>query len=129
VQVLQTAGLAFGGSITWNIPKATEEYNGTTWTTGGTLNTARNVLAGVGITNSCFSIWRVIPPNTAATEEYDGTSWTTSPGSLSTARRSLGGCRNSNSSFRFWWLHYTGQSATEEWTGAGAAVTKTITVS
>jgi hypothetical protein len=35
--------------------------------------------------------------------------------------------RNSNSSFRFWWFPASG--VTEEWTGAGAAVTKTITVS
>jgi hypothetical protein len=54
----------------------------------------------------------------------------TSPGSLNTARSSLAGCRNTNSSFSFWWgyLHLL-TAATEEWLGAGALVTKTITVS
>jgi hypothetical protein len=28
---------------------ATEEYNGTSWTAGGSLNTARQSLAGAGI--------------------------------------------------------------------------------
>jgi hypothetical protein len=37
----QTAALAFGGYDTWNTG-ATEEYNGSTWTTSpGSLNTAR----------------------------------------------------------------------------------------
>jgi hypothetical protein len=41
----------------------------------------------------------------------------------------LGGAGTQFSSFSFWWLYYTFTAATEEWTGAGAAVTKTITVS
>jgi hypothetical protein len=35
----QTAGLAFGGNLP--VSNATEEYNGSTWTAGGTLNSAR----------------------------------------------------------------------------------------
>jgi hypothetical protein len=39
----QTAGLAFGGSSTCGTG-ATEEYDGSTWTTSpGSLNTARNI--------------------------------------------------------------------------------------
>jgi hypothetical protein len=110
-------------------PKVTEEYNGATWAAGGTLNTARNVLAGVGIQTAALAFGGDIPPNTAATEEYDGTSWVTSPGSLSTARRSLSGCGIQTAALGFGGYTTTGQSATEEWTGAGAAVTKTITVS
>jgi hypothetical protein len=53
----QTAALAFGGYIPPNTG-ATEEYNGTTWTSNPTgLNTARDGLAGCRYTNSSFSFW------------------------------------------------------------------------
>ncbi len=45
---IQTAALGFGGDEPPNSSK-TEEYNGTSWATGGTLNTARNAAAGFGI--------------------------------------------------------------------------------
>jgi hypothetical protein len=69
---------------------------------------------------------------TAATEEYDGSSWTSSPVSMSTARRLLAGAGTQASALGFGGDVPDGASltgATEEWTGAGAAVTKTITVS
>jgi hypothetical protein len=53
---IQTAGLAFGGEGPPNTG-ATEEYDGSSWTAGGTLNVVRFGLAGCGITNSCFSFW------------------------------------------------------------------------
>jgi hypothetical protein len=57
---------------------ATEEYDGSTWTAGGSLNTARGGLAGAGTTNSCLAFGGNIHLlSTGATEEYDGTSWTT----------------------------------------------------
>ena len=43
----QTAGLVFGG----NVPPystATEEYNGSGWSTGGSLSTARTGMVGTG---------------------------------------------------------------------------------
>jgi hypothetical protein len=44
----QTAALAFGGEVP-PITGATEEYDGTNWTSNPTgLNTARKVLAGAG---------------------------------------------------------------------------------
>jgi hypothetical protein len=70
------------------------------------------------------------PPigNTGATEEYDGSTWTTSPGSLNTARRALAGAGTQTAALAFGGFTPV-TAATEEWTGAGAAVTKTITVS
>jgi hypothetical protein len=38
----QTAGLVFGGYNNCNSSN-TEEYDGTSWTAGGTLNTARKI--------------------------------------------------------------------------------------
>jgi hypothetical protein len=69
----------------------TEEYNGTIWTAGGNLNTARATLAGCGTQTAALAFGGSSGSNTGATELYDGTSWTTSPASMSTARTGLGG--------------------------------------
>jgi hypothetical protein len=53
----QTAALAFGGYIPAGISGATEEYDGTSWTSSGSLNTARDGLAGCRNSNSSFSFW------------------------------------------------------------------------
>jgi hypothetical protein len=66
---------------------------------------------------------------TGATEEYDGSSWTTSPGSLNTARYLLAGAGTQTAALAFGGDAPSATGATEEWTGAGAALTKTITVS
>jgi hypothetical protein len=42
----QTAALAFGGFIPPPVTGATEEYDGATWTAGGSLGTARYQLGG-----------------------------------------------------------------------------------
>jgi hypothetical protein len=87
---------------------ATEEYDGSTWTTNLTaLNTARYKLGGCWYTNSSFSFWwiyyfHLLQLGTGATEEYDGTTWTSSPPGLNTARK-FSRLWNTNSSFRFWW--------------------------
>jgi hypothetical protein len=52
----QTAALAFGGTSTANTG-ATEEYDGTNWTTSNPLNTARSELAGAGTQTAAISIW------------------------------------------------------------------------
>jgi hypothetical protein len=71
----------------------------------------------------------LVPPVTGATEEYDGNSWATSPTSLNTARGGLRGAGTQTSALAFGGYITPYTAATEEWTGAGAAVTKTITVS
>jgi hypothetical protein len=57
---------------------ATEEYDGTSWTAGGTgLNTARRAYSRSRYTNSSISFWWCYhPTQTGATEEYDGSTWT-----------------------------------------------------
>jgi hypothetical protein len=67
---IQTAALAFGG--TPPATAATEEYDGTSWTSNPTsLNTARINLAGAGTQASALAFGGG-PPNTAATEEWTG---------------------------------------------------------
>ena len=86
-----TAGLVFGGR---NPPgpafvSTTEEYNGSGWTAGGALNTARSYLAGFGTqTGGVAAGGRINAPgsSTNATEEYNGTAWTT-VNNMGTGRR------------------------------------------
>jgi hypothetical protein len=68
---------------------ATEEYDGSAWTAGGNLGTARQNLAGAG-TQTAGLAFGGTPPATAATEEYDGSTWTAG-GNLGTARYRLAG--------------------------------------
>jgi hypothetical protein len=56
---------------------ATEEYDGTTWTSSNSLNTGRTSLAGAGTQTAALAFGGGDPPYTGATELYDGTSWTT----------------------------------------------------
>ncbi len=49
----------------------TEEYNGSSWTAGGALSTARYDLAGAGTQNAALAIGGVLPPSVVScTEEY-----------------------------------------------------------
>ena len=74
-----TAGLVFG---TPNSPKGqTEEYNGTSWTESGDLNTGRYISYGGGGTQtSAITAGGFNPPNppgaTNFVEQYNGSSWT-----------------------------------------------------
>jgi hypothetical protein len=54
-----------------SISNATEEYDGSSWTAGGTLNTARYSFAGCGIQTAALAFGGITPV-TGATEEYDG---------------------------------------------------------
>jgi hypothetical protein len=53
---IQTAALAFGGRTIQVDVATTEEYDGTTWTAGGSLNTARQGFRS-RYSNSSFSFW------------------------------------------------------------------------
>jgi hypothetical protein len=117
----QTAGLGVGGYTTAQVNN-TEEYDGTSWTAGGNLNTARSGLAGAGIQTAGLAFG-----GTNATEEYNGTSWTVS-GNLATARYFLAGAGTQTSALGFGGYTTTFSAATEEYTDPTFAV-KTITTS
>ena len=68
----QTAGLAFGGDG----GTATEEYNGSSWTAGGALNTGRSNLGGMGTQTAALGMGGYGPGALSFTESYNGTSWT-----------------------------------------------------
>jgi hypothetical protein len=106
---------------------ATEEYNGSSWANNPTgLTTARYGLAGAGTQTAALAFGGYDTATSAATEEYDGSTWT-SVNSLNTARFGLGGAGTQTAALGFGGGGPT--DATEEWTGAGAPLTQTITVS
>jgi hypothetical protein len=81
----QTSALTMGGSPSVGFVKQTwtEEYDGSSWTTGGSLATARANGAGASASPQTASLVAggYVGPapspaqTTSATEEYDGTSW------------------------------------------------------
>ena len=85
----QTAGLAFGGSVSPGggeptVANLSESYNGSSWSEGNNLGTARYGVQGCGIQTAALAVGGVINPNSAPgatkdTEEYDGSSWTAQP--------------------------------------------------
>ena len=82
-----TAGLIAGGHSAPNAGIAdSEEFDGSSWTEGPNMNTARGWISASGTQTAALGAGGYTgPPNTAgvtATEEYDGSNWT-STGSLS----------------------------------------------
>ena len=85
----QTAGvIGLGGTPPGGNSAATEEYNGSGWSTGNNANTARRYLSGFGIETAGVACGGYVTTQSNATEEYNGTSWTAG-GNLNTARHFL----------------------------------------
>ena len=80
----------------------TENYNGTSWTSGGALSTGRRYLSAAGTQTSGLAFAGTVGGAPGAgtaqstTEEYDGSSWT-SGGALNVARQSGAGTGESQS--------------------------------
>ena len=78
----QTAGLIFGGTTSISphnpgITNASEEYDGSSWTSGNNMNYSSRNLGGLGVQTSAVSAGGLGPPTyLATTGEYDGTNWT-----------------------------------------------------
>ena len=100
----QTAGAIAGGGAPDNITSpyggysnSTDEYNGTSWSEGGDMNSHRLGMATCGTQTAGFGAGgyqganhpESPPSNTAKCEQYDGTSWT-EVADLNTARSSMG---------------------------------------
>ena len=81
----QAAAFGAGGYISPSDPgsqvNTCEDFNGSTWTAGNTINTARMELAAGGglgtATAGMITAGRIGTTATGATEEYDGSTWTT----------------------------------------------------
>jgi hypothetical protein len=98
----QTAGLAFGGYSPGVSLAATEEYDGSSWTAGGSLNTAKKKFRRMWNANSSTCFWWLSRTLIrSSTELYNGTSWTTSPATLATARSGLRGAGTQTAGLAF----------------------------
>ena len=119
----QTSAVTAGG--TPPASSTSEEYNGSGWSAGGTLNTARFSLAGAGVSSSSG---RVFGGSSAPTtmknenEGYNGTAWT-EEANLNTSRNSLGGAGTKDAALAFGGgtgpgpSGGTDQNVSEEWNG------------
>tara|TARA_R110002051_G_scaffold7533_2_gene33897 strand:+ start:2311 stop:3264 length:954 start_codon:yes stop_codon:yes gene_type:complete len=87
----QTAALSFGGYPDVN---ATNEYDGTNWTTGGTLNTGRELLSqNIGTQTAAMGTGGEVRSPAAPSlnsETYNGTAWSEG-NNLNTARYGVAG--------------------------------------
>jgi len=73
----QTAALKAGGDDPGGSSNNSEEYNGSTWTTGNNLNTARRADGTSGIQTQALVVGGYAPPGAkSVVESYDGTSFT-----------------------------------------------------
>ena len=85
----QTSTIIIAGNINPSDTKTglTEEWDGSSWSSGGTVNTARKggMAAGASQDSSLFFGGTAAPGASTATEDYDGTSWTTSSATMGTA--------------------------------------------
>lgn len=122
----ETAGLVAGGQSTVT-SNATEEYNGTSWTTVNTRPYSAGSSMGSGTQTAALNYGGNPASPLTTTVSYDGTTWTSQP-SMSVAKSMGGGCGAGTSGAALA-SNGSGPGATEEFTGAGAPVTRTITTS
>ena len=125
----QTATLGFGGgggpspaSPGDAATATTESYDGTSWTSVNSMNTARFALGSAGIQTSALAFGGYNgTANVAVTESWDGTNWSTSPATLATARNTPTSIGTSSSA-----LYAGGQApvlSTEEYNFSGSIIT------
>ena len=71
---ISTAALAFGGEASGPQVAVTEDWNGTSWTEGNDLNTARQELGAAGTSTVALGFAGAAPDYSAATEEWNAPS-------------------------------------------------------
>jgi len=130
-----TAGITFGGNDGTPpapaVTGATETYDGSTWTSGGSLLTARSMVAS-GLQGTTTSALCISGPTQLLVESYDGTAWATNP-STTVVHGAAGGVGTQSTGMVFGGRNPgtpTGISATELFTGeTSAANIETLTTS
>jgi hypothetical protein len=77
---LKLLDLSFGGLTSPPLTNRseTEEYDGSTWSPGGSLNTARRYLKGCGTQTAALAFGGFTTTTITNTEEYNGATWTSS---------------------------------------------------
>ncbi len=115
------AGLVFGGYNGSAGVTTTSEYDGSTFSSGGSLPVAKRYLAGFGTQTAALGAKGRVPtgsPSTVTTsEEYDGSSWT-SGGTASVAASLLSGSGTQTSGLVFGGTTPPYTNSTEEYNGS-----------
>ena len=109
------------GGLSPSYSNATEEYNGSSWTTGGNYLTTMAQFAGAGSQTSALAFGGTAPtPGTGSvlTCNYDGSAWSTQP-SLASGKRGMGGTGSTSAGLSFGGA--TNLATTEEFTGETSA--------
>jgi len=108
-----TAALAIGNA---SKGRAVEEYNGTSWSTGGLVATGRDRTDSTGTQNAALIAGGNLPaPGITNTEEYNGSSWSAG-GNLNVARLNNGLSGTQNAAVTFGGLFAINN--TEEYNGS-----------
>jgi len=95
-----------------------EEYNGTTWTEGNNLTTARSYPTGTGIQTAALALaGHDGTAYVAIVEQYDGTSWT-EIADMNTGRSSLASAGTTTAALSFAGSPYPTGALTELWNGS-----------
>lgn len=89
----QTAMAIFGAGPYPGTSNETFEYDGTSWTAGGDMNTARKLVnSSTGTLTAALAFGGFTPPPmTSVTEEYNGTSWSNSNNMGGSGKYNAGG--------------------------------------
>ena len=121
------AGIATAAAICGgNGSGTTEEYNGSSWSTGGV--NLLNISAGGSSKNGTADDWMVFALNAVTTTGYDGTAWSTRP-SLATSRYGAAGAGTGTAGLCFGGMPGF-KTTTEEFTSETSATNiKTVTTS
>jgi hypothetical protein len=96
-------------------PSATEEYDGTSWSGGGTFPSTGAIFNGSGAGTLTAGLAAGLSPSTSSAE-YDGTNWTAG-GSLTTGRTTGGAAGTQTASFLTGGNVPPSSAATEEYDG------------
>ena len=118
----QTSAIAFGGgNPSPGYSTETEQYNGSSWTETGDLNSGRQYFGGAEANNTAaLAFAGDAHPDTynAKTELFDGSSWT-EVNDLNVARYGVGGMGISTAALCFGGYKSGGRTAeTESWNGS-----------
>ena len=122
----QTSAISAGGNSS---STTSEEYNGSGWAVGGTINTGRFYIggAGAGIPSGRIFGGRTAPTSQSnLNESYDGSSWTAGP-TLNTARGLISGAGTQTAALAFGGSTGPGpsggsnQNVSEEYSGSWTA--------
>lgn len=119
-----TAGIIYGGFIdpSPNAMTNTEEYDGSSWTTGGALNRASGLNCGFGVQTNAVA--QVNTPGYKGTENYDGTAWTNLPDmALADNGANYSTAAGATGNAGFITCRGPGYNQTEEWNFSAQVVT------